>query len=83
MKDEVPRGGKIERGLETESRDGFVVVSETATVIVCMRLVSLKVVEHFSSLVKIMLASLMSGFTSLSIEFAWINSDDLDFWPQG
>lgn len=67
MKDEVERGDRIERGVAKESRNGFVVVKETATVIVCMRLVSLKVVEHFSCLLKIMFTSLVSGFTSLSI----------------
>lgn len=77
MKDEVERGDRIERGVVKESKEGFEVVRETATDIVCMRLVSLMVVEHFSCLLKIMFTSFTSGFTSLSMEFPWMNSEDL------
>lgn len=51
MKDTVERGGMMERGWEKERRDGLVVERETATDMVCMRLVNLKVVEHFWPLV--------------------------------
>lgn len=68
MKDEVERGDRIERGVVKESKEGFEVVRETATDIVCMRLVSLMVVEHFSCLLKIMFTSFTSGFTSLSMD---------------
>lgn len=71
MNDEVERGGRIERGFVKERRNGLVVVRETATVMVCMRLVSLKVVEHFWFRLKVMFTSFTSGFTSLSMAFAW------------
>lgn len=70
VKDEVDRGGMVDSGFVKERRDGLVVVSETATVMVCMRLVRLKVAEHFSFRLNIMFTSFTSAFTSLSIVFA-------------
>lgn len=50
-----------------ENRDGFVVVRLTATDMVCMRLLSLKVVLHLWSLLKLSSTSFTSGFTNLSM----------------
>lgn len=69
MKEEVDRGGRIEKGLGKEREDGFVVESETATDMVCMRLVSLKVAVDFWPLVKVRFTSFTSALTSLSMEF--------------
>lgn len=43
------------------------VVRDTATDMVCIRLVNLKVVLHFWPLLKIISTSFTSGFTSLSM----------------
>lgn len=51
-----------------ENRDGFVVVRLTATDMVCMRLLSLKVVLHLWSLLKLSSTSFTSGFTNLSMK---------------
>lgn len=47
MYDAEESGGITDNGLLIEKADGFVVVRETATVMVCMRFVSLKVELHF------------------------------------
>lgn len=47
MYDAVESGGIMEKGLLMEKMEGFVVVRDTATDMVCMRLVSLKEELHF------------------------------------
>lgn len=54
MNEEAESGGRIANGCENEKIDGFEDVSETATDIVCIRLVRLKDLEHFWFLMKIM-----------------------------
>lgn len=58
-----------------ERSDGFVVLRETATDMVCMRLVNLKVVEHFWPLVNTMFTSFTSALTSLSIALIQASSE--------
>lgn len=55
------------KGWVKEKTEGFVVVSDTATAMVCMRLVNRNVVVHFWPLLKAKSTSLTSGCTSLSI----------------
>lgn len=57
----------MEKGLLREKRDGFVVVRDTATDMVCMRLLSLNVELHFWLFWNISSTSFESGFTSLSM----------------
>jgi len=60
-------GGIVEKGLLMEKRDGFVVVRDTATDMVCIRFVSLKEELHFWPFKNITSTSFASAFTSLSI----------------
>lgn len=57
----------MEKGLLREKREGFVVVKDTATDMVCMRLLSLKAELHFWPFWNINSTSFESGFTSLSM----------------
>lgn len=67
VKEEVDRGGRMEKGVGKEREDGLVVERETATDMVCMRLVRRKVEVHFWFGVKVRVSSFTSGFTSLSM----------------
>lgn len=67
MYDEEESGGIIAKGWVKEKTAGFVVVKDTATAMVCMRLVRRNVVAHFWPCLKVKSTSLTSGFTSLSM----------------
>lgn len=69
VKDAVERGGIRERGGLREKRDGSVDVRETATGMVCIRLVSFKIWLHFWFLMNKKLISCTSGLISLSMAF--------------
>ncbi|RDX57955.1 hypothetical protein CR513_62768, partial [Mucuna pruriens] len=60
-------GGITEKTLLMEKIDGFVVVRDTATDMVCIRLVSLKEELHFWPFESIISTSFASAFTSLSM----------------
>lgn len=57
MKDDVERGGIIEKGLEKQKTEELVVVSEMATDIVCIRFLNWKVAVHFCPLLKVRFSS--------------------------
>jgi hypothetical protein len=65
--DKEESGGIMEKGWVKEKALGFVVVRDTATAMVCMRLVNRNVEEHFWAFLKTKSTSLTSGCTSLSI----------------
>lgn len=67
MYDAVDSGGIVEKGLLMEKREEFVVVKDTATDMVCMRLVSLKEELHFWPFWNINSTSFVSAFTNLSM----------------
>ena len=59
-----------------EKIEGFEEVNETATAMVCIRFVSLKVVVHFWPFLNEISNSLTSGFTSLSMALAFAVQGD-------
>lgn len=65
--DKEESGGIMEKGLSKEKTDEFVVVNDTATDMVCIRLVKRKVVVHCWPLLKTRSISFTSGFTNLSM----------------
>lgn len=70
MYEDVDSGGIIEKGRFKENKEGFVVVRDTATGMVCIRLVSLNDALHLWPFLKITSTSFSSAFTSLSIVIA-------------
>lgn len=67
MYEDEESGGIIEKVWFKEKREGFVVVREIATVMVCIRLVSLKVELHLCPFLNIISTSFSSAFTNLSM----------------
>lgn len=67
MYDEEESGGIMEKSLSKEKRDWSVVVKETATAMVCIKLVKRKVLVHFWPLLKAISTSFTSAFTNRSI----------------
>lgn len=67
MYDKEESGGITVKAWLKEYTDGFVVVRDTATAMVCMRFVKRNVVVHSWPFLKAKFTSLRSGFTSLSM----------------
>lgn len=67
MYDEEESGGIMEKSLSKEKRDWSVVVKETATAMVCIKLVKRNVLVHFWPLLKAISTSFTSAFTNRSI----------------
>lgn len=67
MYDEEDSGGIMEKSLSKEKRDWSVVVKETATAMVCIKLVKRNVLVHFWPLLKAISTSFTSAFTNRSI----------------
>lgn len=63
----VERGGRMENGVG-KVKLGCEVDTETATDMVCIRFVNLKLDKHFWDLVKVRFSSFTSALTSLSME---------------
>lgn len=77
MYDEEDSGGIVEKSLSKEKRDWSVVVKETATAMVCIKLVKRNVLVHFWPLLKAISTSSTSAFTNRSI--VWLRRDGRDF----
>jgi hypothetical protein len=65
--DEEESDGITEKGWVKEKTEGFVVVKETVTAMVCMRLLNRNVAVHLWAFLKAKSTSLTFGITSLSM----------------
>lgn len=79
MYDEEESGGIMEKSLSKEKRDWSVVVKETATAMVCIKLVKRNVLVHFWPLLKAISTSFTSAFTNRSIDEEQVNDGLFDY----